>query len=86
MPSENIFHDVKTEGDGAWSDVIIRSSGCAPELLNGKQHPCPSCGGKTRFRFTDKAGSGSSVCTKCDNTSDGIGMLARILGDESGNG
>ncbi len=86
MPSDNIFQRVKTAADGAWSDVIIRASGCDPELLNGKQHPCPKCSGKTRFRFTDRAGSGSSVCTQCDNTADGIGTLARILGDESGNG
>ncbi|MEO2019998.1 MAG: phage/plasmid primase, P4 family [Fuerstiella sp.] len=87
MLTHSIFQEVKAAAVGRWVKIIAAASGCDAELLNSKrQHPCPACGGKTRFRFTDKAGSGSSVCTKCDNTSDGIGTLARILGDESGNG
>lgn len=35
------------------------------KVLNGRHQPCPSCGGKDRFRFDDKRGDGDYFCSQC---------------------
>ncbi|QLF85297.1 putative DNA primase [Salmonella virus STSR3] len=44
-----------------------------PQLtFNGKHQPCPYCGGKDRFRWTDKInekGDGGNICNQCGNDS-----------------
>jgi len=39
--------------------------GVDPVFLDGKHHPCILCGGKDRFRFDNKDGSGSYFCSQC---------------------
>jgi putative DNA primase/helicase len=41
----------------------------APILNEKKHHPCPWCGGKDRFRFTNKDGTGAFYCGQCGNHS-----------------
>lgn len=49
---------------GKWKDIIT-SLGVDPAFLTGKHMKCPFCGGKDRFRFDDKDGSGSYFCSGC---------------------
>jgi putative DNA primase/helicase len=45
-------------------------------VLDGKQHPCPICGGKDRFRFDDK-GEGLWYCNSC-KSGDGFTLLCEV--------
>lgn len=47
--------------------------------LTGKHAPCPSCGGKDRFRFDDKEGRGTWFCSKC-GSGDGFALLGLVKG------
>src|SRR3546814_9555329 len=44
---------------------ILPQFGISPSYLTGKQTPCPTCGGKDRFRFDNKDGRGTYYCNKC---------------------
>jgi putative DNA primase/helicase len=39
--------------------------GIETRFLHNKHGPCPRCGGKDRFRFDDRGGSGSCYCNQC---------------------
>lgn len=47
--------DVKdaVERKGCVESVLRSVAGVSPTVLDGKNHPCPNCGGKDRFRFLD---------------------------------
>ena len=49
------------------------------QLLQSQHGPCPLCGGKDRFRFDDKCGSGSYFCNKC-GAGDGFALVAKLSG------
>ena len=53
---------------------ILSAAGIGSELLDGRHHACPKCGGHDRFRFTDEDGTGSLICT-------GGGMSCAKCGD-----
>lgn len=56
---------LRDRGHGRWPG-ILSALGIPPVDLNTrKHHPCPWCGGKDRFRFTDKDGSGAFYCGQC---------------------
>jgi putative DNA primase/helicase len=46
--------------------------GIATCFLVNKHGPCPHCGGRDRFRFDDKDGSGSYFCNQCGP---GVGIV-----------
>lgn len=50
-------------GDQRWTDVLARL-GIPQSALRGKHCPCPGCGGKDRFRYDNKEGSGSFICSQ----------------------
>lgn len=58
--SEHLINQTR----GRWKGVLI-SLGLSADALTGKHCPCPICGGKDRFRFDDKDGSGSFFCNHC---------------------
>ena len=47
--------------------------------LTGKHAPCPSCGGRDRFRFDDQDGRGTFFCSKC-GSGDGFALLGLVKG------
>ena len=59
---------------GRWRDILpqlgIDSSFLKPNPYD--KGPCPLCGGKDRFRFDDKEGSGSYFCNQCGP---GVGII-----------
>lgn len=63
---------------GKWPSLLA-SFGLSEGALSGRHCPCPVCGGKDRFRFTNLEGRGTSFCSHCGPT-DGIGLVQRITG------
>lgn len=57
---------------GRWRG-ILGSFGIDRHSLTGKHGPCPMCGGKDRFRFDDKDGRGTWICSQC-GAGDGIAL------------
>jgi putative DNA primase/helicase len=50
---------------GRWKS-ILPALGIDPKYLTGKNGPCPLCpGGRDRWRFDNKRGDGTWICTHC---------------------
>lgn len=58
--------DVTEEVKGKWFQVL-KQLGLPEQYLNGKNGPCPLCGGKDRYRFTDYNNDGLYICRGCGN-------------------
>jgi len=64
---------------GRWPELLTML-GVDGRYLNGKHGPCPVCQqGKDRFRFDDKAGRGSWICSTC-GAGDGFALAMKING------
>lgn len=75
--------DVLPYMKGMWRDALQNICHLPDEVFNKKHQPCPYCGGKDRFRWTDKlasSGDGGAVCNGCGNDS-GIGWLMKLTGE-----
>lgn len=83
------FHDLDTlrqAASGRWADVLA-SAGFPAHVLDGRNHPCPKCGGRDRFAaFPDFPTRGAVHCRHCFtrgcviSPSDGIATLQWWLG------
>ena len=56
--------DTIDRATGRWADILVRL-GVDRKYLRNKQGPCPMCGGRDRWRFDNKDGSGSWICNHC---------------------
>ncbi|HEX4570362.1 MAG TPA: toprim domain-containing protein [Dongiaceae bacterium] len=63
---------------GRWREILPRF-GIAGRFLTNKHGPCPHCGGRDRYRFDDRDGSGSYYCNQCGAGS-GITLLCKLKG------
>jgi putative DNA primase/helicase len=63
---------------GRWREVLLHL-GVGARFLVNKHGPCPLCGGKDRFRFDDKDGTGSYICNQC-GAGVGIILLRKLHG------
>lgn len=61
---------------GRWPDIHA-ILGVPRQFLKNKHGPCPICGGRDRFRYDDKDGSGSYYCNQC-GAGAGITLLMRL--------
>lgn len=66
---------LRDQAHGRWRG-ILPDLGLPAKLLNGRHGPCPFCGGKDRFRFDDKEGRGTWICSQC-GAGDGIDFVMR---------
>lgn len=66
------------EAVGRWPG-ILQALGVDPAFLSKKHGPCPICSGKDRYRFDDKAGRGTWICSHC-GSGDGFKLLQSMLG------
>ena len=86
MTYENMMYqkeDVLPYMKGMWREALQSICGLHNDVFNGKHQPCPHCGGKDRFRWTDKLaekGDGGAVCNACGNDS-GIGWIMKLTGE-----
>lgn len=67
---------VKEQATGRWPGIF---SALGIEVGDGRHTSCPMCGGRDRFRFDDKSGSGSWICNHC-GAGDGWSLLMKKLG------
>lgn len=58
---------------GRWKGILTML-GIDPKFLEDRHQQCPLCGGKDRFRWDNKEGSGSYFCSGCGPGS-GIALL-----------
>lgn len=67
------IHDVAR---GRWRAILLEA-GVQATQLTGKHTSCPTCGGKDRFRWDNKDGSGGSYCSVCGSRS-GVDLLMAV--------
>lgn len=65
---------------GLWQAIFPKLD-LKPEFLTGKNGPCPFCGGKDRWRFIDRDGSGNWICNQCGKGA-GMQLAMRLMGTE----
>lgn len=63
---------------GRWREVL-GSIGVPTDALINRHGPCPVCGGVDRFRFDDKEGLGTFICSRC-GPGDGPMLAMLFLG------
>lgn len=73
--------DVKTAARGRWP-AILTALGVAENYTDTRKHqPCPYCGGKDRYRFTDHKQGGSFICNHCTpDGGSGFDLLMLVYG------
>ena len=67
-----------TVAKGKWRGILLEL-GASAAALTGKHVACPFCGGKDRFRWDNKEGTGSFICGQCGSGS-GFEFLNRLKG------
>ncbi|MEL5629043.1 primase-helicase zinc-binding domain-containing protein [Serratia nevei] len=75
MSAQFVSQTVRT-ATGHWP-VILPALGIALQP-NGKPQPCPTCGGKDRFRFDNQDGRGTWFCNQC-GAGDGLNLVEKAL-------
>lgn len=66
------------EAVGRWPGILA-TLGIDQSFLQNKHGPCPICAGKDRYRFDDKDGRGTFICSHC-GSGDGFRLLQDVLG------
>lgn len=73
MPSERI----QDRARGRWRGILA-SLGVESSYLTGKHGPCPICReGKDRFRYDDKGGDGTFICSRC-GAGNGVDLVMKL--------
>ena len=74
------YQDIKAAARYRWQEIHA-AIGIGPKFLRNKHQPCPACGGEDRFRYDDKDGKGTFICTHWENgAGDGFGLVMHFLG------
>lgn len=68
--------DIRTLARGRWRS-ILSSLGVDSKLLSGDHGPCPMCGGRDRFRYTNRNNDGMYYCNNC-GSGDGFKLLMEV--------
>jgi putative DNA primase/helicase len=67
---------------GNWAAILL-AAGVPDRFLTGKHGPCPFCGGKDRYRFTDYQQRGGFICSQCNpDGGDGLALLMQWRSDD----
>lgn len=67
--------EVRQAAEGRWYGEILPANGFDRDILDGRHHPCPKCGGTDRFRAIDPA-AGAVICNQCFSEENGDGFAA----------
>ena len=70
------FEPIAQRAVGRWKS-LLPAIGIASHFLSGKHGPCPMCDGTDRWRFDNKGGTGSWICSHC-GAGTGIELVMRI--------
>lgn len=78
MPKNRFDADtIKRAARNHWIAILITLGGLTRELLDGRGHPCPLCGGTDRFSaFKDCEETGGVMCRRCFSEKCGDGFAA----------
>ncbi|MEK2482881.1 DUF927 domain-containing protein [Providencia stuartii] len=76
MKPIDIIREVKLKAKGQWQNILFN---LGVEVPLNTHTACPACGGKDRFRFDDKDGNGTFICSQC-GAGDGLDLIQRIFG------
>lgn len=63
---------------GKWRGILIQL-GTDKKFLENKHGPCPFCNGTDRYRFDNREGKGTFICSQC-GAGDGFEFLKRLKG------
>ncbi|WP_373974950.1 toprim domain-containing protein [Chitinibacter sp. SCUT-21] len=81
MIRESLSDKVKQAAQGNWP-AILQSFDVPAKTLDGRNHPCPACGGKDRFQFTVRgagADYGRFACRGMDSQGgDGFALVMHL--------
>ena len=72
------YRAVRAAAAGRWPALLV-ALGIADEYLRDRHGPCPGCGGTDRFRYDDRDGAGSWLCSAGGGAplaGDGFNLLA----------
>lgn len=69
--------DIHELARGRWRGILM-AAGISEKFLTGHHTACPVCGGKDRFRWDNKDGSGSSICNVCGPRS-GVDLVMAVM-------
>jgi putative DNA primase/helicase len=61
---------------GRWREILPQI-GIDTSYLKNRHGPCPLCGGRDRFRFDDREGSGSYYCNQC-GAGNGFTLICKL--------
>lgn len=64
---------IKDAASGRWVEILSTLGGISADILDGRHHPCPRCGGTDRFRMVDQD-AGALFCNQCHNHNNGDGI------------
>ena len=64
---------------GRWPGILMALGVLDERALRHKDVPCPTCGGRDRFRYTDK-GYGRWYCRGCRMGGDGVVLVEHVMG------
>ena len=77
--------DVKLAASGRWLELLQAHGGLTAQQLNGRNQPCPKCGGDDRFAaFKDVGQTGGLNCRRCGSFADGFASLQWLTGNTFG--
>ena len=73
--------EIKNAAYGRWPEIHA-ALGIPARLLDTRKHqPCPHCGGKDRFRYTDHKHGGGYICNQCTpEGGSGFDLLTLVFG------
>ena len=73
--------EIKNAAYGRWPEIHA-ALGIPAKLLNTRKHqPCPHCGGKDRYRYTDHKHGGGYICNRCaPEGGSGFDLLMLVFG------
>lgn len=74
--------DVKASATGRWP-ATLAELGVPESSLRNRHGPCPGCGGRDRFRFDNRDGRGTFICSRGGNdelAGDGFALLEHVYG------
>lgn len=77
MNKTRFVSDVAAAATGHWPDLLTAMGIDTPR--SGKHGPCPTCGGKDRFRLDNKGGRGTWICNQC-GAGDGLALVGLVTG------
>ena len=73
------YHEKTTHvAKGRWRGILL-TLGLPESCLRDRHGPCPLCGGKDRFRWDNRDGSGSYICGQC-GAGDGMKLAMEYTG------